>query len=510
MARITRKTQKIFAGSAANNAQFGSKQNSTPNFSNDPAVIQALTAWDQGWDLAVIGASKFPCLEDFQTVDYVNTYQTSYLFQEGIPEYDSGTTYYAHSVVKKASTYQLYGSVTNANVGNALTDPTNWQLLIDLSSPASKIYTGGTSTGSANAQVVATTQGGFTLTNGNILTMVAGFTNSGSLQINADGVGLTTVKKQGTSGLINLTGGEVVVTEEYQFLVNAGFLQIIDPTYPLPTTFLQVANNLSDLANRATAQVNLGVRQALTANTSFFVATTGNDGNPGTVGSPWLTLQHAYDYIAGNIDMMGFTSTVSVGAGTYAVGVQALVPVTGGNIQFQGDLTTPTNVIISSGGNPCIAAYNGCTLMVGGFKVTGSSYLIQARGSGANITVNGNMNYGVGGGNLLGHLNAFWGGFVEVTANYTISGGAGQHYYVSGGTLRIASVTITLSGTPAFSGEFALASDTGRLEAFPITWSGSGSGVAYLANLNGAINTNGGGLPSGLSGGSVATGGQYL
>jgi len=51
---------------------------------------------------------------------------------EVIPEYDAGTTYYADSIVCKTGTYQLYGSITNGNIGNALTDGTNWQLICNL------------------------------------------------------------------------------------------------------------------------------------------------------------------------------------------------------------------------------------------------------------------------------------------------------------------------------------------------------------------------------------------
>lgn len=134
MAKLPRKTLKLFAGSASNNGQFGSAQAGAPLTDSDPSTLQALAAWAQGWVDAVIGGQKLPPLEEFQAVQYVHSYSTAYLFQEGMPEYDVGTTYFINSIVKKAGTYQLYGSVTDNNVGNALTDPTKWTLLIDLSS----------------------------------------------------------------------------------------------------------------------------------------------------------------------------------------------------------------------------------------------------------------------------------------------------------------------------------------------------------------------------------------
>ncbi len=136
MARIARKTQKIFAGSASNNGQFGSGQTGAKVLSNDLDVIQSLAAWGTGWLQAVLGTKKFPPLEEFQSCNYVNTYQLAYQFQEGIPEYDSGTTYFTFSLVKKAGTAQLYRSLTDTNVGNALTDATKWKFLIDLDVPS--------------------------------------------------------------------------------------------------------------------------------------------------------------------------------------------------------------------------------------------------------------------------------------------------------------------------------------------------------------------------------------
>lgn len=54
---------------------------------------------------------------------------------EGISEYDSSTEYNQYSIVKKAGTYELYGSKIDSNTGNALpsaVDDTNWKYLGDL------------------------------------------------------------------------------------------------------------------------------------------------------------------------------------------------------------------------------------------------------------------------------------------------------------------------------------------------------------------------------------------
>jgi len=59
-------------------------------------------------------------------------------------------------------------------------------------------------------------------------------------------------------------------------------------------------------------------REILTADRTYYVATTGNDGNSGlTVGSPFLTLQKAIDVIAGDLDIRGYNLTIQLADGTY-------------------------------------------------------------------------------------------------------------------------------------------------------------------------------------------------
>lgn len=138
MAKLARKTQKVFASGATNNGQFGSAQLGTKVLSNDLDVLQALDAFLEGWLDGIIGAKRFPTLEEFQALNYIDTYQLAYLFQEGIPEWDTNTNYFTRSIVKKTGTYQLYGSKIDNNQGNALpvaVSDDNWLYLQDLSAP---------------------------------------------------------------------------------------------------------------------------------------------------------------------------------------------------------------------------------------------------------------------------------------------------------------------------------------------------------------------------------------
>lgn len=78
---------------------------------------------------------------------------------------------------------------------------------------STSIFAGGTSTGSANAQVVASTSpAGFTKSAGQVVSFTAGFTNTGSATLNVDGTGASTIQKNTGSGNVNLTGGEIAAS----------------------------------------------------------------------------------------------------------------------------------------------------------------------------------------------------------------------------------------------------------------------------------------------------------
>lgn len=136
MARLARKYLKVFALNATNNGVFGSAQDGTKVITSNIETLQSKPAWLTGWLDAIIGTKKFPAVEEFQSVQYVHSYQTAYLLQEGIPEYDAATTYYENSIVRKSGTYELYGSLIDNNTGNALpsgVSDSNWEFLQDLS-----------------------------------------------------------------------------------------------------------------------------------------------------------------------------------------------------------------------------------------------------------------------------------------------------------------------------------------------------------------------------------------
>lgn len=130
MAKITRATQKIFAGDivATNNiAVFGSLKAGAPNYSNDPSTIQSLTAFTYGWGSAVVN-NNAPALQDVNAVDYLYSRQIAYIMQQGICEWDSGTEYALDSYAQVSGV--IYRSLQNTNLNHLVTDLSWWTPLL--------------------------------------------------------------------------------------------------------------------------------------------------------------------------------------------------------------------------------------------------------------------------------------------------------------------------------------------------------------------------------------------
>ena len=133
MAKLTRWTMPVFAGSAAQEqtSVFGTMKTS-PEYTSDVAAAIDTQAYADGWFEAIeIGYAPF--VEDMNSLQRAITYQISYNQQQGIPEWASDTEYYKGSVVKlnTASGMQIYSSLVDSNVGNLVSDNTKWKLLID-------------------------------------------------------------------------------------------------------------------------------------------------------------------------------------------------------------------------------------------------------------------------------------------------------------------------------------------------------------------------------------------
>lgn len=129
MAKLTRKTQKIFADSAAASqiTVFGSIKENSPNppdYSKDPDLIQS-NEYMQGWS----GATQddyAPYRQDMNAIQYLVTRQLAYLYQAGIPEYDSATQYYANCSFCQINGV-VYLCIQDALNKLPTTEPTYWK-----------------------------------------------------------------------------------------------------------------------------------------------------------------------------------------------------------------------------------------------------------------------------------------------------------------------------------------------------------------------------------------------
>lgn len=151
MAKITRILQRLFGSSAGLNriAQFGSLKAATPNFTTDPAEIQSLVNFLQGWDGAILGQGS-PALQDLNGVCLVFARQIAYGLQAGVAEYNDETAYYIGSLVNDGEGNTFVSRIDD-NTGNPplADDGTKWRPTagfwdqapaIDLHVPSGKTY----------------------------------------------------------------------------------------------------------------------------------------------------------------------------------------------------------------------------------------------------------------------------------------------------------------------------------------------------------------------------------
>ena len=132
MAKLTRVTAKVFGETASTSntpveiGQFGSAKAGTYNATGDVATIQSLSAWSNGWIDSVTPTQQFPPLPEMTGVHKVLSYQNAYLLQQGIPEWDSATTYYENNFCAK--TGKIYISKSDNNTNNdPESDTINWE-----------------------------------------------------------------------------------------------------------------------------------------------------------------------------------------------------------------------------------------------------------------------------------------------------------------------------------------------------------------------------------------------
>lgn len=271
--------------------------------------------------------------------------------------------------------------------------------------------------------------------------------------------------------------------------------------WPLDTVTVQIVNGAWSLQSYP-------ARHKITASITLYVDNTnGNDANDclAATTSACKTRQGAFNYI-NTWDGNEQAILVSVAAGTYTNNLTQNGPFHGNpTVTLTGDLSTPSNVLISTTSADGLDLTNGTALTMGGFKfvtTTGGNGILVSNASFLNIT--GLMEYGA---TANAQIGAASGSTITITANYTISGGAVNHSNAIQGSqiLVSGSRTVTLSGTPAFSGAFAQPSTDGLIGYASTTFSGSGTGPSFIVRTNAFLNNPGVTLPGALGTSLIAT-----
>lgn len=192
----------------------------------------------------------------------------------------------------------------------------------------------------------------------------------------------------------------------------------------------------------------------LTADTTIYVRTDGNDANDGSSddsGHAFLTIQaginKAYTYNLNNKLL-----TIKVGDGTYTSGVTITTAFSRGHARLLGNTGTPGNCTISTTGDCISASREGTVLSVAGFKLTSSAGNCLNVASGAMILVDGASEVGTA---AEVHALVSYGAVIQFGATVTISAGAKSFIRGHGGLARVVTGTsLVLAGTPAFSVAF--------------------------------------------------------
>lgn len=336
--------------------------------------------------------------------------------------------------------------------------------------------------------------------------------------------------KPAPASLANLAGRPLVVQKintaqdgNYTLNVNGlGAIPVIQPNgAQLPAGTLSAhsvfivcldVNSNFELMSGGTGGSS-GGRIVLSGNTDFYISTTGSDANNGTSsGTPWLTFSHAWNVLTQNYDLAGFTATVHAADGTYTTGggFSGVPTIGGGKIVFQSTSGSSATCIVNVSSGNCFTLTNGAVVTVNNIK------LISATGDGFFIGAQSSLNFAGIDFGACGSYQIFVDeqGRANPTGNYTISGSAVNHWNVQSASefhIGTTSITITITGTPAFTA-FSRAANNSLIvfNSLP-TFSGSATGQRYNATYGGVINTGSGNvnfLP-GNSAGSVTPGGQY-
>jgi hypothetical protein len=254
---------------------------------------------------------------------------------------------------------------------------------------------------------------------------------------------------------------------------------------------------------------------------NYYVANSGSNSNDGlTTTTAFQTLQYAWNWIQGALDLDGNAVVVNIAPGTYGPFV-AYGPILGAlgpeSVLFQGDLTTPTNVVVAGFNQNAITA-NFAQLTIKGVAVEASGSSINVGAGMASqyapaVLLFDRISFGA-------CSNAHWvsnRGQIGLSSagSYTITGSAAIHVAAEGGgASSFYNTAIQILGSPTFSNGFAVAIGQGQVGSSGCSFSGPTLGPKFEVYDGGLIFTAGSGIgyfPGSVAGSADnASGGFYV
>lgn len=228
----------------------------------------------------------------------------------------NGTTADATQVM--ANYNALVTCLANAAAAGANNDITSLSALVTPITPSqggSSVYVGGTSTGSANAQVVGSvTPLNFSLTTPSRILFIAGFTNTGATTLNVNGTGATNVFRYGPNGPVALIGGEIVAGNFVEASFDGTRFILYTNAVAAPT------GAFTALTAAATTDISLAINHYAVVNGSGSITSFGSNATTDfpvyliSFGSAGLTLT----YNATSLILPGSVNIVT-GAGDFGI-----------------------------------------------------------------------------------------------------------------------------------------------------------------------------------------------
>jgi hypothetical protein len=242
----------------------------------------------------------------------------------------------------------------------------------------------------------------------------------------------------------------------------------------------------------------MGFPDVLTANRTYYVRSDGDDANDGladTAAGAFSTIQAGVN-AAALVIPNGFKVTVKVADGVTETNQVVLVPgVSPGNddgtfetYALEGNITDPSQVVISTTSEDAIFVPSGCYWFIRGVKVqtttSGSGIRIEDNSF---VFIDNNMQFGTCAGK---HIECYAACLGVFGPPYEIVGGATYHYFSYGNSRIFAypDSDIIVTGTPGFSGAFAFAGAGGVIDVNGNSvFTGSATGTRFDLASGGSI-----------------------